>query len=67
MALSVSDSFRKQAVQGFMLDLDKAKRIAANEGQPSRDVDTELMNSRFGPMVGGVNDLTIYPSGFKVG
>lgn len=67
MPLSVSDSFRKQALQGFMLDLDKAKRIAANEGQPSRDVDTELMNSRFGPMVGGVNDLTIYPSGFKVG
>jgi hypothetical protein len=67
MPLSVSDSFRKQALQGFLLDLDKAKQIAANESQPSRDVDTELMNSRFGPIAGGINDLTIYPSGFKVG
>lgn len=67
MPLSAADGFRKQAMQGFAMDLDAAKRIAVNEEQITRDIDTELINSRFGPISGTANDLTIYPSGFSVG
>ena len=66
MPLSASDGIRKQAMQGYMLEVDIAKRIAVSEGQTTRDIDTELINSRFGPVAGGVNDLTIYPSGFTI-
>lgn len=66
MPLSAADGLRKQAMQGYALDLEIAKRISANEGQTTRDIDTELINARFGPVAGGVNDLTIYPSGFTI-
>lgn len=67
MPLSAADNFRKQAMQGFVMDFEAAKRIAVNEDQSLRDIDTEFVNSRFTPTIGGVNDLAIFPSGFSVG
>lgn len=67
MPLSAMDALRKQAMQGYMMELDVAKRIATNEGRGTYDIDTELINSRFGPVPSGTNELTIFPSGFTVG
>ena len=66
LPLSASEGLRKQALQSFMMDMETAKRIAVNEQREITDVDTELINSRFGLTASGSNDLTIYPSGFII-
>lgn len=67
MPLSALDGIRKQALQMFAMELDVAKRIAANEGEPLRDVDTEFVRSRGYAATGAVGDgLTIFPSGFTI-
>lgn len=67
MPLSQVDGLRKQAMQMYQAERDVAQRVAANEGEPLRDIDTEFLNTRGGgngdPMDrGNIN----YASGFTI-
>lgn len=68
MPLSAMDALRKQAMQAYMAERDMAARIAANESEQTRDVDTEFLNARgyAGNNAPGESFTTVYPSGFVI-
>lgn len=68
MPLAVSDSLRKQALQMFQMERDMAVRVAFNESEQIRDIDTEFVAARGYSKSGGATDGwgTIFPSGFNV-
>jgi hypothetical protein len=69
MPLAVSENLRKQAVQMYQAERDMALRVAFNEGEQIRDLDTEFMNARgYASWNGGApGDVgTISPSGFSI-
>jgi hypothetical protein len=69
MPLSLVDGLRKQALQMYQAEKDIAQRVAANEGEPMRDIDTEFLNTRgYYSQTGSMAEqgLPIFPSGFTV-
>jgi hypothetical protein len=68
MPLSAMDNLRKQAMQAYMGERDQAARIAGNESEQSRDVDTEFLNARgyAANTVLADSGVAIYPNGFTI-
>lgn len=69
MPLSAVDGLRKQAMQMYQAERDMAQRVAINEGEPVRDVDTEFLNTRgyaSNTFAGDDAVSKLFPSGFTV-
>lgn len=68
MPLSAMDALRRQAMQAYVAERDQAARIAANESEQTRDIDTEFINSRgyATNTAPAENGTTVFPSGFII-
>jgi|688.fasta_scaffold33106_2 hypothetical protein len=69
MPLSAVDALRKQALQMYQAERDMAHRISFNEGEPTRDIDTEFLNTRgyaSNTFAGDDAVSKLFPSGFSV-